>query len=181
MINPAGSVFENIIRSDLPHDVGCTTHEARALSWKNLGKKITFYIPGMFYCDGVRGKYPGISITGSQCSLSCDHCGALILETMIPAQDPRELVRKCIQLERKGNHGVLLSGGCNTQGKLPWHKFVSAIAEIKRRPVFSSPSTAVSSVTRKPWPSREPEWTRPLSTSSEAMRPTETSTTFPLA
>lgn len=107
--------------------------EARRISWGNLGKQITFYVPGMFFCNGVKGKYPGISITGSQCSLSCDHCGAMILKTMIPAENPREMMRKCIQLEERGNHGVLLSGGCTKAGKLPWEKFVSAIAEIKQK------------------------------------------------
>lgn len=107
--------------------------EARRISWENLGKQITFYVPGMFFCNGEKGKYPGISITGSQCALSCDHCGAMILKTMIPAENPREMLRKCIQLEERGNHGVLLSGGCTKEGKLPWGKFVSAIAEIKQK------------------------------------------------
>jgi uncharacterized radical SAM superfamily protein len=93
--------------------------EARRISWENFGKQITFYIPGMFFCNGIKGKYPGISITGNQCSLSCDHCGALILETMIPTETPEELLKKCIQLEKKGNYGVLLSGGCTNKGKLP--------------------------------------------------------------
>jgi lipoyl synthase len=107
--------------------------KARRVSWENLGKQITFYVPGMFFCNGVRGKYPGISITGSQCSLTCDHCGALILKTMIPATTPHQLLEECIQLEKKGNYGVLLSGGCTKKGKLPWHKFIPTIAEIKQK------------------------------------------------
>ena len=107
--------------------------EARRISWENLGKQITFYVPGMFFCNGVKGKYPGISITGSQCSLTCDHCGALILETMIPAETPEKLLEKCIHLEKKGNYGVLLSGGCTKKGKLPWHEFIPTIAEIKQK------------------------------------------------
>jgi lipoyl synthase len=107
--------------------------EARRISWKNLGKQITFYIPGMFFCNGVKGKYPGISVTGSRCSLTCDHCGAMILKTMIPAEKPEELLKKCIHLEKMGNYGVLLSGGCTKKGKLPWQKFIPVIAEIKRK------------------------------------------------
>lgn len=106
---------------------------ARRISWENFGKQITFYIPGMFFCNGIKGKYPGISITGNQCSLSCDHCGALILKTMIPTESPEELLKKCIQLEKKGNYGILLSGGCTKKGKLPWQKFIPTIAEIKRK------------------------------------------------
>jgi len=106
---------------------------ARQTSWANLGKQITFYLPGMFSHDGVKGRYPGMSITGGDCALSCDHCGASILKTMIPAENPRSLVQKCIQLEKKGNHGVLLSGGCTTEGKLPWRAFTRAISEIKEK------------------------------------------------
>ncbi len=106
---------------------------SRELSWTNNGKNITFYLPGMFSYDGVKGKYPGLSITGGDCSLSCDHCGAIILETMIPAEKPASLVEKCIQLENEGNHGVLLSGGCTKEGKLPWPEFVKAISEIKEK------------------------------------------------
>lgn len=107
--------------------------EARRISWKTFGKRITFYLPGMFFCDGVKGKYPGISITGDQCALSCDHCGGIILKTMIHGANPDELVQKCIRLAKKGNFGILLSGGCTKMGALPWKKFIPAIAEIKRQ------------------------------------------------
>lgn len=106
--------------------------KARHAGWEALGRKITFYLPGMFRCDGVKGKYPGISITGRHCSLSCDHCGGVILNTMISAEKPDELVRKCIRLDRKGHLGVLLSGGCTEKGELPWKRFVPAIAQIKQ-------------------------------------------------
>jgi lipoyl synthase len=107
--------------------------EVRRISWENLGKQITFYVPGMFYCNGVKGRYPGISITGDECALSCDHCGGNILMTMIPATNPHELLEKCMRLEKRGNYGVLLSGGCTQNGKLPWQEFVPVIAQIKQK------------------------------------------------
>ena len=110
-----------------------TLKAARETSWATLGKEITFYLPGMFFYDGIKGKYPGLSITGNACGLSCDHCGATILKTMIPTETPAKLVEKCIQLEKEGNHGVLLSGGCTKEGKLPWQEFVHAIHEIKEK------------------------------------------------
>ncbi len=106
---------------------------ARETSWKNLGRRITFFLPGMFRLGATKGQYPGISITGNRCRLCCDHCGGKILEAMISADKPHELVEKCIQLEKKGHLGVLLSGGCAEDGKLPWKDFVPAIANIKRR------------------------------------------------
>ena len=104
---------------------------ARELSWRHFGKNVVFYLPGMFRMDGVAGKYPAISITGGQCALSCDHCGGKILDGMQHAPTPDELVRQCRRLAAKGNFGVLISGGCDAQGRLPWDRFTPAIRTIK--------------------------------------------------
>ncbi|HIC85460.1 MAG TPA: radical SAM protein [Desulfobacterales bacterium] len=104
---------------------------ARELSWRKFGKRITFYLPGMFNYYGIRGKYPALSITGAHCQLMCDHCRAKILEPMVPVEQPALLVERCMGLKEKGCHGVLLSGGCDMDGRLPWHKFLDAMAEVK--------------------------------------------------
>ena len=106
---------------------------ARETSWNRYGKRITFYLPGMFSCNGISGKYPAISITGSECRLQCEHCRAKILSPMIHAPEPELLVDKCVQLEKRGNSGVLISGGCDEEGRLPWDKFISAVHEVKTR------------------------------------------------
>jgi uncharacterized radical SAM superfamily protein len=87
----------------------------------------------MFSCNGTSGKYPAISITGPECRLQCEHCRAKILSPMIHAQEPDLLVEKCIQLEKKGNLGVLISGGCDEEGRLPWGEFIAAISEVKKQ------------------------------------------------
>jgi len=107
--------------------------KARRTSWDRFGKEITFYLPGMFVCNNCRGKYPAISITGSACDLMCEHCRGELLKTMIPAETPEELIGTCIELEEKGNHGVLISGGCDREGRLPWDRFLSAIREIRNQ------------------------------------------------
>jgi len=104
---------------------------ARELSWERFGKKITFYVPGMFSYNGIKGKYPALSITGEQCALHCDHCAGKLLETMIPASNPGQLVETCRRLKENGTLGVLLSGGCDREGRLPWDDFLPAISEIK--------------------------------------------------
>ncbi len=109
-----------------------TLKRARKISWENLGKDITFFLPGMFLLDGLSGKYPGISITGGRCALQCDHCRASILKTMIPATTPEALVEKCRLLSKRGNLGVLISGGCDEAGRLPWDAFIPAIEKIKK-------------------------------------------------
>jgi uncharacterized radical SAM superfamily protein len=85
----------------------------------------------MFRLDSVTGKYPAISITGGECALGCDHCQGAILSSMIYAQSADQLVSQCRRLAEKGNHGVLISGGCNAEGRLPWERFLRAIEKIK--------------------------------------------------
>jgi uncharacterized radical SAM superfamily protein len=106
---------------------------ARETTWNRYGRRITFYLPGMFSCNGISGKYPAISITGPECKLQCEHCRAKILSPMIHAPEPDLLVDKCLQLEKRGNLGVLISGGCDEEGRLPWGKFIPAIREAKTR------------------------------------------------
>ncbi len=106
---------------------------AREMSWETFGKKLTFYVPGMIRCDGVSGKYQAVSITGEACALQCEHCKGELLRSMIRAATPRALVDQCIQLAERGNHGVLISGGCDRNGRLPWGPFLPAIREIKDR------------------------------------------------
>ncbi len=105
--------------------------QAREMSWKAFGKRITFFLPGIFCYNGIFGRYPAISITGSQCALQCDHCKGKILETMISAMTPNLLIEKCVRLAERGNHGVLISGGCDKKGRLPWEKFIQAIKKVK--------------------------------------------------
>jgi hypothetical protein len=106
---------------------------ARELSWERFGKRVVFYLPGMFIMDGVRGRYPAISITGPACGLGCDHCSGEILKSMPAAQSPRELVEVCLRLRDAGVQGFLITGGSDRRGRLPWSRFLDALAEVKRR------------------------------------------------
>ena len=106
---------------------------ARMSSWHSFGKRITFSLPGMFRCNGTTGKYPALSITGALCHLECAHCLGKILAPMIPATDPEVLLERCLEVEGKGNLGVLISGGCDEAGRLPWGTFLPTLKEVKRR------------------------------------------------
>lgn len=105
--------------------------EARELSWKIFGKVFTAYLPGMFSYDGIKGDYPAVSLTGKKCSLQCDHCKARLLRTMPPALTPEKLVEMACDYERKGCHGILVTGGCDSKGRLPWNTFLPSIKKIK--------------------------------------------------
>ncbi|MCW4021260.1 MAG: radical SAM protein [Candidatus Bathyarchaeota archaeon] len=110
---------------------------ARELSWSTFGRKIRFYAPSFAhyhnkYFRSSRTTFPSISITGNFCSLNCGHCGAKILETMIPVQTPNELIEACTKIKEAGADGCLISGGCLPDGSVPIGRFVDAVAEIKR-------------------------------------------------
>jgi uncharacterized radical SAM superfamily protein len=97
----------------------------------NVTKKITFYIPGMFTYFGEKGSYPSVSITGEKCELQCNHCKGTLLESMISATTPKELIQVGEKLSQTGAQGMLLTGGCSYQGKLPWKDFIPAIYYCK--------------------------------------------------
>lgn len=106
--------------------------KSREISYRHFGKNITFYLPGMFTYFGEKGAYPSVSITGKNCDLQCSHCKGVLLDSMIPAQTPDQLIEACQKISLEGNRGVLLTGGCSLQGTLPWKKFIPAIAYIKK-------------------------------------------------
>ena len=106
---------------------------AGSLGRKRFGKKIAFYVPGMMRWNNVTGKYQAVSITGKHCALQCDHCAGSLLDTMAWTTTADDLLALCIRLKEKGNHGVLISGGCNEYGKLPWDKFLPTVWKIKEK------------------------------------------------
>lgn len=92
------------------------------------GSAFTFYLPGMIRYGRDRGRYPAVSITGSRCDLLCEHCKGRLLEPMIQVHDPGDLCRVTAVLKSKGALGMLLSGGSDISGKLPWDRFYGSIA-----------------------------------------------------
>ncbi len=104
---------------------------AWSLTREKHGDSFTFYLPGMIRYGDTRGLYPALSLTGDRCELMCEHCKGLLLDPMIPAGRPETLVGKCLKLARSGRVGVLLSGGSDAEGKLPWSRFYEAIYRIK--------------------------------------------------
>ena len=105
-------------------------HEAWRLSRKHHGQTLDMYLPGMIRYGNARGRYPAVSITGSRCRLMCDHCKGLLLSPMVKAENPEELVKRCSAFSKNGAHGVLLTGGSDLQGQLPWKHYLPAIERI---------------------------------------------------
>jgi uncharacterized radical SAM superfamily protein len=103
---------------------------ARELSWAAHGRTLEVFLPGMFVAYGRRGRYPAVSITGRECQRRCGHCNGRLLETMLPATTPGELLALGQRLWAQGQAGMLLSGGGDATGRLPWAEMLPAIAEL---------------------------------------------------
>lgn len=76
--------------------------------------------------------FPTISITGKECALNCKHCGGRYLQHMLPCPTPDVLRKTCLELAENGAHGVLLSGGYNENGYVPFEPFIDEIERVKR-------------------------------------------------
>jgi len=135
MLRPKTSCEGPLLADGRPLEKALAT--TRSISWKNFGKKIRFYAPSFIYyktsyfCSSPTA-FPSISVTGSSCALKCKHCDGKVLNTMIPATTPKDLVDLCAELRRKGAVGCLISGGCLPDGSVPLDRFVNAIAKVKR-------------------------------------------------
>jgi len=95
------------------------------------GFRLTAYLPGMFVVEGRRGKYRAVSITGDKCDLNCSHCKGTLLRSMAHALSPDDLKRQGQAAVTRGDRGILVTGGCDQAGRLPWEQFIPAIRELK--------------------------------------------------
>lgn len=77
-------------------------------------------------------RFPTLSITGDSCALRCKHCGGRYLQHMLPCPTPDVLRKTCLKLASDGARGVLLSGGYNEEGYVPFEPFLDEIERVKR-------------------------------------------------
>ena len=119
------------LKSGLSAEDRSLLEAAWQVSRKAHGNSFVFYLPGMIRCGNIRGRYPAISITGDRCDLQCDHCRGKLLQPMLKAAGPDEFLRQCVKLEKNGAYGILLTGGSDRYGRLPWQAYLPAIQKIK--------------------------------------------------
>lgn len=155
--------------------------QARALSWQHHGAKLGIYLPGMFTAYGRKGRYPAVSITGQECRQGCDHCRGQLLRTMRPACGGEALYALGKRLAAQGQLGMLISGGSDPQGRLPWDSVLGASNAWPGRPTWCSPPTWGASARPRPGPSRPPGCARRSSTWWAARAPREGCCTCPTA
>jgi uncharacterized radical SAM superfamily protein len=85
-----------------------------------------------FYACYPHPRFPTISITGDSCALRCKHCNGHYLKHMIHSSTPDVLRKTCFKLASGGARGVLISGGYNEDGYVPFEPFLDAIEQVKQ-------------------------------------------------
>ncbi len=105
---------------------------ARAAAHVRFGPRVGFHVPGMFVYESRRGRFPAVSLTGGRCELNCLHCRGRLLEGMAPVTLAEELPTAARRVKAAGGEGMLVTGGCDKSGRLPWPRFAEALSEAKR-------------------------------------------------
>ncbi|MHA2026706.1 MAG: radical SAM protein [Candidatus Thorarchaeota archaeon] len=75
--------------------------------------------------------FVSLSVTGTSCSLKCEHCDGHLLKGMESTVTPETLFERCKQIKKKGGEGVLISGGSDSEGYVPLERFGDAIKLVK--------------------------------------------------
>jgi uncharacterized radical SAM superfamily protein len=76
--------------------------------------------------------FGSLSVTGTSCSLNCEHCQGRLLKGMESTLTPDILVNKCMEITVRGGEGVLISGGSDSEGHVPLERFGDAIGVAKK-------------------------------------------------
>lgn len=105
----------------------------------HFGNTIRFHAPGLKrYATSEYGhqdhqRFVSVSVTGSACALRCEHCAMKVLEPMgdLPRFDG-SLYELCARLHARGARGVLVSGGCDQQGRVPLLAHVPDLVRVRR-------------------------------------------------
>ena len=101
-------------------------------------KTITFYAPSIKRYETTElaqenhYNFIPVSITGTQCALDCDHCKGQLLKHMKSASSPESLFQICADLSKKNAKGILVSGGCDSDGKVPLTGFYEQMHRVKK-------------------------------------------------
>ncbi|MCF2135724.1 MAG: radical SAM protein [Candidatus Thorarchaeota archaeon] len=74
-----------------------------------------------------------LSVTGTSCSLMCEHCKSRLLVGMESTTSPEQMIRRLERAKAAGGDGVLISGGSDAAGHVPLLRFGEAIKYAKQK------------------------------------------------
>lgn len=105
----------------------------------NFPDRIRFHAPGLKryqtseYTTHDAAEFVSISVTGSACALSCEHCRMQVLHGMEDlSRFEGSLFELCARLAAKGARGVLVSGGSDSRGRVPLLGHMADLVRVRR-------------------------------------------------
>lgn len=103
----------------------------------NFDNTFEFYAPGLKSWQTNEWKpsnpkrFLPVSVTGSSCALSCDHCQTKVLQGMISVRMGENLYDVAAKLKAEGSEGLLISGGSTKTGGVPLERHLRHVPRIK--------------------------------------------------
>jgi len=100
-------------------------------------REIHFYAPGLKryrtgeYATQQDRAFVSISVTGDACALKCDHCQMKVLQGMAALDTGTSLFDLCRRQAELGARGVLISGGCDSRGRVPLLNHMDDIRRVR--------------------------------------------------
>jgi uncharacterized radical SAM superfamily protein len=107
------------------------------LRTRNFGNDLFCFSPTSYpykvrsHSQKSPNNFVSLSLTGTGCSLMCEHCEGRLLKGMEPALTPESLLKRCQAIADKGGEGILISGGSDLHGHVPVDRFADAISHVK--------------------------------------------------
>lgn len=111
--------------------------EAMRVRRSNFPDAMDFYAPGLKrwqtpeWAPTNPKRFLPVSVTGSACALSCDHCQSKVLDGMISVRADEDLFALARRLRAQGSEGLLVSGGSTRTGGVPLLPHLRHIPRIR--------------------------------------------------
>jgi len=103
----------------------------------SFGKQLACYSPTAYpyqikdHKQVRSNNFLSLSVTGTSCSLNCEHCDSQLLKGMEETLTPESLFERCLDIKNQGGEGVLISGGSDSTGHVPLGRFGQVIKRVK--------------------------------------------------
>ena len=114
-----------------------TTSAGFEIRQQNFGGVMDFYAPGLKqwstseWTPSNPKQFLPISVTGSACALSCDHCQTKVLDGMAGIPEGETLFDTAVRLKAQGSKGLLVSGGSTRTGGVPLRPHLEHVPRIR--------------------------------------------------
>ena len=113
------------------------TTDAFAIRQANFPGVMDFFAPGLKrwqtseWAPTNPRRFLPVSVTGSACALSCDHCQTKVLQGMVSVKADEDLYALARRLRAQGSEGLLVSGGSTRSGGVPLLPHLRHIPRIR--------------------------------------------------